>query len=67
MTKSDLNALDFTVKRLFMKLFKSVNIELINGCRIVFGVKLLSELIAERMKKLFVSCLLLTIQLLNCW
>ena len=33
LTKSDLNALDFTVKRFLMKLFKSVNMELINECR----------------------------------
>ena len=51
MTKSDLNALDFTVKRFLMKLFKSVNMELINECRIIFEVKLPSELIAERTKK----------------
>ena len=51
MTKSDLNALDFTVKIFLMKLFKSVNVGLINECRIIFGVKLPSELIAERIKK----------------
>jgi hypothetical protein len=44
-------ALDFTVKRFLMKLFESVNMELINECRIMFGVKLASELIAERTKK----------------
>jgi hypothetical protein len=38
-----------------MKLFKSVNMELINECRIMFGVKLPSESIAERTKNLFVT------------
>ena len=59
LTKSDLNALDFTVKRFLMKLFKSVNMEIINECRSIFGVKLPSELIAERKKK-FVCKLLVS-------
>jgi hypothetical protein len=46
LTKSDLNTLDFTVKRFLMKLFKAVNTELINECRIMFGVKQPSELTA---------------------
>jgi hypothetical protein len=56
--KSDLNALDFTVKRFLMKLlFKSVNMELVNECRIMFGVKLPSKSIAERTKKLICNLL----------
>ena len=57
MTKSDLNALDFTIKMFLMKLFKSVNMELINECRIIFEVKLPSELIAERTKKIICKLL----------
>jgi hypothetical protein len=67
LTKSDLNALGFAVKRFLMNLFKSVNMELINECCTMFGVKLLSELISERTKNLFVIYLLLIIHLLNCW
>jgi hypothetical protein len=52
LTKSDLNAFDFTVKRFLMKLFKPVNKELINECRIILGVKLPSESIAERTEKI---------------
>jgi hypothetical protein len=52
LTKSDLNALDFTVKRFLIKLYKSVNMKLINECRIMFGVKLPSESTAERTKKI---------------
>jgi hypothetical protein len=61
-TKSDLNVLDFTIKRFWMKLFKSVNIELINECRIMFGVKLPSKSIAERTKE-FISFWQLTYQI----
>jgi hypothetical protein len=38
-------------KRFLMKLFKSVNMELINECRIMFGVKLPSASIDERTKE----------------
>jgi hypothetical protein len=45
LTKSDLNALDVTdIKEFLMKLFESVNMELINECCHTFGVKLPSEL-----------------------
>jgi hypothetical protein len=55
--KSDLNALDLTVKIFLMNLFKSVNMELINECRNMFPVKLPSELIAEGTKKFIVNSL----------
>jgi hypothetical protein len=65
LTKSDLIALEFTVERFLMKLFKSVCMELINECRIMFRVKLPSESIAESTKKLIcnlLSCDKLTYQ-----
>jgi hypothetical protein len=40
LTKSDLNAFDFKVTRFLMKLFKSVNMKLIDEFRVMFGVKL---------------------------
>jgi hypothetical protein len=65
LTKSDLNALDFMVKRSLMKLFKSVNMDFIIECRIMFGVKLPSESIAERTKKFICDLLASDNSLIN--
>ena len=48
LTKSDLNSLDFVVNRFLMKLFKTVNLEIIAECRIFFNVPLPSCSILHR-------------------
>jgi len=48
LNKSDVKSLDFTVTRFLMKLFKSVNLELINECRFCFNFSLPSELLEKK-------------------
>ena len=43
--KTDLRSLDFTVDRVFMKLFKTGNIEIVRECLTFFGFKLPSVLL----------------------
>ena len=38
LNKSDVKSLDFAVTRFLMKLFKSVNLDLINECRFCFNL-----------------------------
>ena len=49
LNKSDVKSLDFAVTRFLMKLFKSVNLDLINECRFWFNFSLPSELLEKRM------------------
>ena len=42
---------DFAVTRFLMKLFKSVNLDLINECRFWFNFSLSSELLEKRIAK----------------
>jgi len=49
--KSDVKSLDFAVTRFLMKLFKSVNLDLINECRFCFNFSLPSELLEKRIAK----------------
>ena len=51
LNKSELSSLDFVVNRLFMKLFKSANIQFITECQTYFGFKLPSELWVKRYHK----------------
>jgi len=51
LNKSELSSLDFVVNRLFMKLFKSTNIQFIIECQTNFGFKLPSELWVKRCHK----------------
>jgi len=51
LNKSELSSLDFVVNRLFMKLFKSANIQFITECQTYFGFKLPSELWVKRCHK----------------
>jgi len=43
--KTDLRSLDFTVDRVFMKLFKTGNIQIVRECQAFFGFKLPSVLL----------------------
>jgi len=47
-SKSDTNYFDFATNRFLMKLFKTNNINVIEECRVNFGVILLSSLITSR-------------------
>ena len=51
LNKSDVKSLDFSVTRFLMKLFKSVNLDLINECRFCFNFSLPSELLEKRIAK----------------
>jgi len=48
LNKSDVKSLDFAVTRFLMKLFKSVNLDLINECRFCFNFSLPSELLEKK-------------------
>jgi len=49
--KSDLSSLDFVVSRLFMKLFKTSNIDVVKCCQDRFGFDLFSVNWSKRVKK----------------
>ena len=49
--KSDLSSLDFVVNRLFMKLFKTSNTDVVKCCQDYFGFDLLSVIWSKRVKK----------------
>jgi len=51
LNKTDLRSLDFTVDRIFMKLFKTGNIEIVRECQAFFGFKLPSVLLSMRSDK----------------
>ena len=52
LNKSQLNSLDFTINRLFKKLFKTNNLHIVNYCKHCFGFEMPSELWAKRITKL---------------
>jgi len=49
--KSDLSSPDFVVNRLFMKLFKTSNVDIVNCCQDHFGFDLPSVIWSKRVKK----------------
>ena len=49
--KSDLSSFDFVVNRLFMKLFKTSNTDVVKCCQDYFGFDLLSVIWSKRVKK----------------
>ena len=51
LSKSDLSSLDFVVNRLFMKLFKTSNIDVVKCCQGHFGFNLPSVIWSKRVKK----------------
>jgi hypothetical protein len=54
LNKTDLTSLDFIINRFLMKLFRTSNISVIDECRLMFGMKLPSTLIASRITR-FIS------------
>ena len=50
--RGHLNSLEFTINRLFMKLFKTNNLDIVNYCQHCFGFEMPSELWAKRITKL---------------
>ena len=48
---ADTNSLDYTFNHLLIKLFKTTNIDIINSCRLHFGLKLPSELLVIRQQR----------------
>ena len=51
LTQSDIRSLDFSVNRFLMKLFKTVDTEIIKECRDYFNFRLPSVMLVERRKK----------------
>jgi len=49
--KSDLQSLDFSVNRFFMKLFRTSDMSVVNYCQLMFHVDLPSVVIEKRMEK----------------
>jgi len=49
---ADLNSLDFTYNRLFMKLFRTKSIDVVKDCQYFFGAVLLSVLVLRKADKL---------------
>ena len=56
LSKSQLNSLDFVINRLFMKLFKTNNMDIIRYCQSCFDFDMPSELWLKRANKLNVKC-----------
>ena len=54
LTKADICSLDFTVNRVFMKLFRTGNIEVVRDCQAFFNFDLPSMLLRKRTDK-FIS------------
>ena len=48
LNKTDTRSLDFAVTRFLMKMFRTVNMDLINECRFYFDFMLPSELLVKR-------------------
>ncbi len=55
LTLSDIRSLDFSVNRFLMKLFKTVNTEIIKDCRDYFNFRLPSVMLVERRKKFVIN------------
>ena len=49
--KRDINSLDFVINRLFMKLLKTSDINIVGTCQQMFGFELPSVLLARRTRK----------------
>ena len=54
LNKSDLRSLDFVVDQLFVKLFKTTNIQIVRECQKNFGLELPSVILDKRCSK-FIS------------
>jgi len=51
LNKADLQSLDFTSNRMFMKLFRTGSIDVVQECRSYFGIKLPSCVIIRKNKR----------------
>jgi len=58
LSKRDLQSLDFTVNRFFMKLFCTKDVSVIKCCQQMFHVELPSDVIIKRLVKFESTCLL---------
>ena len=52
LTKSELSSLDFIVNRFIMKLFKTIDIDVVKSCQLYFGFSLPGEEWAKQAKNL---------------
>jgi len=68
--KSDLSAIEFVISRLFMKLFRTSNIDVVKCCQEHFGFKCPSVIWSKRVKKfeakLFLACNNLLCKIIQC-
>jgi len=55
LNNADLQSLDFTLYRLFMKLFKTDSINVVQECRSYFGIKLPSSLTKKKQDKFLIN------------
>ena len=53
LNKADTRSLDFAVTRFLMKMFRTVNMDVINECRFYFDFMLPSELLVKRKSSFF--------------
>ena len=51
LTLSDVRSLDFTFNRFIIKLFKTVDVNIIKDCQTYFGTQLLREILSKRRSK----------------
>ena len=67
--KSDLSAIDFVINRLFMKLFRTCNIDVVKCCQEHFDFELPSVIWSKRVKKFeakFLACNNLLCNIIHC-
>jgi len=53
---SDLQSLDFTVNRFFMKLFSTEGMSVVKCCQEMFNIDLPSDIIKKRLAKFEATC-----------
>ena len=56
MNVSDMRSLEFTLKRLMIKLFRTYDSDVINSCMWFFGLSTVSELIDRRKVRFLSKC-----------
>ena len=65
LTKADICSLDFTVNRVFMKLFRTGNIEVVRDCQAFFNFDLPSVLLHNGLINLLVTIEILAMMCVN--
>jgi len=53
LNKADVNSLDFVINCLFMKTFKTTDINTVKHCQCQFNFRLSSDILAQRSQKFF--------------